>query len=131
MRSYEKLEVWQKAHELCLAVYRHSNSFPKDETYGLRQQLRSASVSVPSNLVEGCGKSTDAELIRYVGIAMGSVTEVHYQLRLARDLGYMTPEIHAGLTQLATEVRMAGAGFERYLRGRMTGDSKKVEQQSS
>jgi len=115
MRSYENLKVWQKSHALCLEVYRITKDFPKAETYGLRQQIRNAAASVPSNIVEGCGKPTDPDLLRYVGIAMGSVTEVHYQLLLARDLGYLDADAHIEATHLATEVRMASAGFTTYL----------------
>lgn len=86
--SYEDLSAWQKAHALVLEVYKITNTFPQHELFSLTSQLRRASISVPSNIVEGFGRWTDKEKIRFYNIAQASLKETHYQLRLAHDLQY-------------------------------------------
>ena|SRR5688572_9540005 len=88
-RSFEDLIVWQKAHALVLAIYRVTKSFPREETYGLTQQLRRAAVSVPANIAEGFKKRGRADKARILNIAQGSLEESRYYLRLAADLAYV------------------------------------------
>ena len=66
VKDFHELKVWQKAHELTLAVYRVTTPFPREELYGLTSQLRRASASIAANLAEGCGRSGDAEFARYL-----------------------------------------------------------------
>jgi four helix bundle protein len=87
-RSFRDLQVWQKAHELVLAVYRFTESFPEREKFGLSHQMRRAAVSVPANIAEGFGKRSKAEKARFLNIAEGSLEECRYYLILAQDLGY-------------------------------------------
>ena len=89
MQDFRELKVWQKAHELTLSVYKTTRSFPRDELYGLTSQLRRATVSIPANIAEGCGRSGGKELRRFLDIAMGSASEVQYHLLLARDLEFL------------------------------------------
>ena len=105
MQDYRKLKVWQKAHELTLAVYEATARFPREENYGLTNQLRRAATSIPSNIVEGCGRGTNAELMRFLYIALGSTNEVEYQLLLARDLGFLQSEAHERLSADANEIK--------------------------
>ena len=86
MKDFRDLQVWQKAHQLTLTVYRLTASFPQTERYGLTTQLRRSSASVAANLAEGCGRNGDAELARFCSIAMGSASELEYHLLLASDL---------------------------------------------
>ena len=116
MRDFRTLQVWQKAHACTLAVYTATRSFPAAERSNLTDQLRRAAVSVPSNLAEACGRQSDADQARFVQIAIGSATEMDYQLLLARDLGYLTSDAHADLSAKADEVRRMLIGFARYLR---------------
>lgn len=88
MKDFRKLQVWEKAHTLTLNIYKKSQDFPKDERYGLTSQLRRSTTSIPSNIAEGCGRKSDAELSRFLGIAMGSASELEYQCLLAQDLNY-------------------------------------------
>lgn len=80
--------VWQRAHQLVLAIYRLSRKFPKEELYGLTSQLRRAAVSIPANFAEGYKKRGTADKLRYYNISQGSVEECRYYLILAKDLGY-------------------------------------------
>lgn len=88
-RDFRKIAAWRRAHELTLAGYRATGSFPDDERYGLVSQMRRACASISTNVAEGCGRSTNNELSRFIDIATGSASEVEYQLLLAKDLGYL------------------------------------------
>jgi len=87
-RSFQDLVVWRKAHECVLAVYRHSGSFPKEETYGLTSQFRRAAISVPANIAEGFRKIGRKDKLRFLNIAQGSLEECRYYALLSRELGY-------------------------------------------
>ena len=90
MQDYQKLAVWKRAHELTLSVYKLTGSFPKAEVYALTSQVRRAASSIPANIAEGCGRSSNAELARFLYIAIGSGNELEYHLLLARDVGYIS-----------------------------------------
>jgi four helix bundle protein len=81
--------VWEKGHQLTLAVYRATATFPRDEVYGLTSQIRRASASIPANIAEGCGRSGNMEFARFLHIAMGSASELEYHLLLAHDLAFL------------------------------------------
>jgi four helix bundle protein len=87
-KEFQDLIVWQKAHQFVLSVYRHTESYPKHELYGLTSQMRRAAVSVPANIAEGFKKKTLPDKAKYLNIAQGSLEECRYYLILARDLGY-------------------------------------------
>jgi four helix bundle protein len=89
MRDYRDLQVWGKAHQLTLAVYKSTRGFPIEERFGLTSQTRRSSASIAANLAEGCGRRSDGEMARFVQIAMGSGAELSYHLLLARDLGLL------------------------------------------
>jgi four helix bundle protein len=99
MRNYKDLRVWEESHRLTLAVYKATQAFPKDERFGLTSQIRRASVSIPANLAEGCGRRSDGEMARYIQIAMGSGAELSYHLLLAKDLGFVKNEVHAEIDE--------------------------------
>jgi four helix bundle protein len=105
VQDFRNLKVWQKAHEYVLAVYRATANFPSHETFGLRSQIRRASYSIPSNVAEGCGRGSDQDFARFLQIAMGSACEAEYQLLLAGDLGYLTPEDGGRLNAILVEVK--------------------------
>ena len=85
-RTFQDLVVWRKAHELVLAVYSFTATFPKEETYGLKLQMRRAAVSIPANIAEGFRRRGKADKARYMNMAQGSLEESRYYL--AQDLGY-------------------------------------------
>jgi four helix bundle protein len=98
---YENLEAWQAAHRLAIAIYGVAGRLPATERYGLAAQLRRAAVSVPANIVEGSTKSGKHEYRRFIGIALGSLFEVEYLVRLSVDLGFLT----SGETQAVRDLR--------------------------
>jgi four helix bundle protein len=119
MKDFRSLKVWEKAHELTLKIYKSTESFPKQEIYGVTSQLQRAAVSVPTNIAEGCGKDSDAELKRYFVIAMGSASELEYLLLLARDLDYLPHGIYQTMQDDLVEVRkMLNAFIQRLKSGK-------------
>jgi four helix bundle protein len=89
VKGFKELYVWRKAHEMTLAVYEVTKTFPGEERYGLTSQLRRSASSIGSNIAEGCGRRSDREMARFLQIARGSASEVEYQVLLARDLRYL------------------------------------------
>lgn len=88
--TYRDLKVWQAAMHVVQDIYRLTQAFPKEETYGLSSQLRKAAVSIPSNIAEGKGRSSDKELLHFLSNAKGSLFEVETQIMIADGLGYLT-----------------------------------------
>ena len=89
MEDFKDFKVWTKAHELTIALYETTNTFPKQEIYGLSSQMRRAAASIGANIAEGCGRGSDAELRRFIQIARGSANELEYHLLLAKDLKFL------------------------------------------
>ena len=92
VKSYKDLIVWQKSMDLVEMVYQATKVFPKEELYGLTNQLRRAAVSVPSNIAEGQARNSTAEFRNFLSIARGSLAEVETQLLIAERLRYIQPE---------------------------------------
>lgn len=86
IQSFRDLQVWQKAMDLTLIVYRLTQGFPREELFGLTSQLRRSAVSVPSNIAEGQGRLNAREFKQFLGIARGSICEIQTQLEIARRL---------------------------------------------
>ena len=99
-KGYKKLIAWQKADELAFQIYKATDSFPRDEIYGVRSQLRRAALSVPTNLVEGNGRQNRKEFKQYVNIALGSLSEVEYLLDFSLRLGYFDEGLYENLADI-------------------------------
>lgn len=89
MHQFQKLTVWQKAMEVAVLVHEFTRSFPDDEKFGLTNQMRRASVSIPSNIAEGSGRSGNKEFNYHLGIAAGSASELFTQVLLAEGFKYL------------------------------------------
>lgn len=89
LKSYKELIVWQKAYQLVLEIYKATLGFPRSEVFGLAQQMRRASVSIPSNIAEGYAREHKTEYHRFLSIAYGSLSELETQYMLSVDLGYV------------------------------------------
>ena len=116
MRDYRKLRAFELADQLTLAIYKCTKTFPKEEMFGLTSQIRRAAVSVPSNIVEGCAKSSQADYSRFLEIAYGSLCEVEYQLSLAERLGCLDASSATETTSLANETGRVLNGLLRSLK---------------
>lgn len=94
MNHWKDLIVWQKAHKLTLEIYILTSSFPESEKYNLISQIRRASTSVATNIVEGHDRSSTSEFVRFLFISRGSIEEVRYLILLAKDLKYIDDHIY-------------------------------------
>lgn len=104
MQNYKDLKVWEKAHLFTLKVYELTKLFPKEEQYGLTNQLRAAS-SIPANIAEGCGKNSQSDLANFLNIALGSANEAEYFLVLSKDLNYLTQPNFDALSVIINEIK--------------------------
>jgi four helix bundle protein len=99
MRDYEQLNVWAYAHQSALEIHRISLSFPRSEMFALTSQIRRSAFSVPANIAEGCGRSSNLDFARFLDIALGSAKETDYHLLCSRDLGYITKDVYERIKQ--------------------------------
>jgi len=90
MRPHEKLDVWRKAIDFVVTVYRITDSFPKEEKFGLTSQIRRAAVSVPANIAEGAARQSGKEFVYFLSNAQGSASELETELLIAHRLGYLS-----------------------------------------
>jgi four helix bundle protein len=116
--NYRDLTVWRKGMDLVVEVYQLSQSFPKEELYGLTSQIRRAAVSIPSNIAEGQGQGSDRGFSRFLSIAQGSLTELETQLMIAQRLEYLDDlTCQSTLDQCAEIGRMLN-GLQRSVKAR-------------
>ncbi|MGD0567702.1 MAG: four helix bundle protein [Candidatus Sulfotelmatobacter sp.] len=114
--TYTDLEVWKAAMDLAEDIYRITKTFPKEETYALTIQLRRAAVSVPSNIAEGKGRSSEKELAQFLCHSRGSLFEIETQINLARRLGYLEPPKADAILRNAARVGQLLNGLLRVFR---------------
>lgn len=111
MSNFRNLMVWQKAMALVTKVYTFTQSFPKEEVFGLTSQIRRCSVSIPSNIAEGYGRGGDAELTRFLNIALGSLFELQTQTEIAYNIQYISEDIFKNLHQDTRELEIMLVSF--------------------
>jgi len=101
-RGHRELRVWQEGLTLVERIYRVTRSFPSSETYGLTSQFRRAAISVPSNIAEGYGRASTRELLRFLSISAGSLSELDTLVELAQRLGYLndTEELRKSIEEV-------------------------------
>jgi four helix bundle protein len=104
MTSHKELKVWQKGIELVKVIYGITNDFPKAEQFGLTSQIRRCSVSIPSNIAEGCGRHSDKELIHFLYITLGSASELETQIIISQELGFLEKEMSEMIQALILEI---------------------------
>ncbi len=92
MRDHTKLRAFELADEVAVLVYKVTEYFPKEERYGLTARIRRAAVSIPSFIVEGCARAGQADYLRFLYIAFGSLRELRYQLGLSNRLGFLSTD---------------------------------------
>ena len=118
MERFEQLEVWKKAHQLVLLIYRSTADFPDTEKYGLVSQMRRSAVSIVANMVEGAKRRTVADRIHFNVIADGSLEELKYYIILSRDLGFIEAADAELLGSLAREIGAMLNGLTKSVRDR-------------
>ena len=102
--NYMSLNVWMNAKDLAIEIYKISMNSDLSKDYGLRDQIRRAAVSIPSNIAEGSEKNSNKDFVRYLNIAKGSVAELLTQLIIAKEIGYITELQYRELTERYIEV---------------------------
>lgn len=105
MNSYRDLIVYQKSLDFVIYIYRVLEIFPKSEAFGLRDQIRRAAVSIPSNIAEGFDRKSQKEYVRFLRIAYGSSAEVETQLTIAQRLHYLSGDCSEKMQAMLTEIR--------------------------
>lgn len=113
MKTHKDLDVWNKAMEFVIVVYKNVQHFPQEEKYGLISQLQRSAVSIPSNIAEGAARNGTKEFTRFLYMALGSLAEVETQIEIARRLGYLS-EVSNMTTQI-TDIRKMLLGLIRFL----------------
>lgn len=113
-KPHKKLDLWQMAMDLVIEIYRITESFPKEEKYGLSNQVRRAAVSVPSNIAEGAARETKKEFVNYLHMAQGSLSELDTQLEVARRLAFLDGKIWEDLDKRLQRVDKMLTGLIRH-----------------
>ncbi|MBT1075034.1 four helix bundle protein [Geobacter grbiciae] len=121
MRDHKELDVWKTGVELVTSVYVATQSFPKEQLYGLTNQLRRAAVSIPSNIAEGAARQTNREFVQFLYIALGSVAEVETQLIIADKLNYIA-DVTSVLNRIASLRKMLHGLIRHYRTKETQGD---------
>ena len=114
MRTHKDLEVWKKSISLVTQIYSSTQSFPKEEIYGLTNQIRRAAVSVPSNISEGAARQTNKEFIQFLYIALGSNSELETQLLIAHNLNFISNNDYENCNQQVDEIGKMLSGLISY-----------------
>ena len=117
MRDYKKLDVWKKSHELYMHVKKNiAVKLPKEERYELTSQLQRAALSVPLNIVEGCGRFTDKDFAHFLDNALGSTNETDYCCLASMELNYISVQDYNIVHKIVNEARAMLISFIKFLR---------------
>jgi four helix bundle protein len=127
MRDHTKLRAFELSDTLALAVYRASKAFPKEELFGLTSQMRRSAVSIACNIVEGCGRRSQADYVHFLEIAYASTRELGYQVSLTYRLGYLDETAYQSLCGQCEETARVLNGLIQSLRGRPHQDARKAQ----
>ncbi len=116
MRPHEKLEVWIRAIDFVVAVYKATETFPKEEKFGITSQIRRAAVSVPANIAEGAARQSAKEFLQFLSIAQGSASELETELLIAQRLGYLDAGSYNQMRTALDDVGRMIIGLSQHLR---------------
>lgn len=112
--EYKDLDVWKKSRLLNKSIYSITKSFPKEELYGLTSQIRRSSVSISSNIAEGCGRNTPKDSLRFLYISRGSLFELESQVYVSFDLEYISSQEFNNILKLIVDCKKVLNGFINY-----------------
>jgi four helix bundle protein len=115
-KPHKKLDAWKLSMDLVIDVYKTTNTFPTQERFGLNDQIRRATVSIPSNIAEGAARQTKKEFTNYLHMAQGSLSELDTQMELAKRLGYLTQETFIILDEHMERIDKMITGLIRHLK---------------
>lgn len=115
MHNFQNLTIWKEAMDLAQTIYATTKKFPKEEMYALSSQMQRAAVSIPSNIAEGAGRSTNKDFANFLGIAIGSCFELQTQILLSERLHYITEEIRDNLVKQLNQLQPKIVNFKKKL----------------
>ncbi len=115
MRPHERLDAWVKSVDFVVAIYKLTETFPKEEKFGLTSQLRRAAASIPSNIAEGAARKSTKEFLHFLSNAQGSASEVETELLIAYKLGYLQKETYTGLRSSLDDIGRMLTGLSQHL----------------
>ncbi len=118
--DYRELDVWKVARELCSETYSITGAFPKTEIFSLTTQIRKSSISIPSNIAEGCGRNTSKDTLQFLFIARGSLYELETQFLIAADQKYFSIEDLESILEKIVKCRKLLSGFISYFQKQVT-----------
>ena len=114
MKTHKDLEVWKKSMDFVTLIYDITSSFPESEKFGLANQIRRASVSIPSNIAEGASRQHNKEFIQFLYVAFGSLNEVETQYTIALNLGFIDKEVYSKLEESKNDIGKMLSGLIKY-----------------
>ncbi|MBU2444278.1 MAG: four helix bundle protein [Bacteroidetes bacterium] len=115
MKDFRHLKVWELSHKIALAIYNITATFPKEEMYGLISQIRRASVSIPTNISEGCGRGSDADFRRFLQFAFSSACELEYLLFISYELKFLLKKDYDQIISQVIEAKKMLSGLIKKL----------------
>ena len=115
MRPHEKLEVWKKAVDFVVEIYKLTEDFPREEKFGLTSQIRRASISIPSNIAEGAARTSEKEFLYFLSNAQGSASEVSTEIVISHRLGFFDEKKYFGLSEKLDEIGRMISGLRSHL----------------
>ena len=118
MKTHKDLKVWNDSIEFVTLVYQNTKLFPDDEKFALTSQIRRSAVSIPSNIAEGAARNSDKDFVRYLYIALGSAAELHTQLIIANNLGYLKTSEFESLSQNLESISKMTSGLIRSVKNK-------------
>lgn len=110
-KAYKRLKIWEFSHQLAVEIYKKTESFPKDEIYGITSQIRRSSFSVPTNIVEGHASSSAKEFLQFLNIANRSLVETEYLLEVSLELKFINQAEYHRLEELRKKVSVMLRSF--------------------
>ena len=113
VRTHRDLNVWKKSIDLVTSIYKHTANYPKEEVYGLTNQIRRCAVSIPSNIAEGSARTTGKDFSRFLSIALGSLAELETQLIISRNLNYLSEKVVEELMFELISIRRMTLGLRK------------------
>lgn len=118
MRPHEKLEVWNKAIDFVVTVYQETESFPKEERFGLTSQIRRAAVSIPANIAEGAARQSDKEFAYFLSNAQGSSSELETEFLIAYRLGYLREDVYLEIRRVLDGIGRMIGGLSQHVKNK-------------
>jgi four helix bundle protein len=117
--NHKELDVWKVSTELVTFIYKYTENFPKNEQFGLTNQIRRSAVSIPSNIAEGSGRNGWKELHNFVSYSIGSAAELDTQLIIAKNLNYLNTEAEQALFPMVDKTRKLLSGYKKYVKSKI------------